>query len=698
MSTSLDFQVYLEKTRQLARTIVIKSEITAAMMNKRVIERYGVPAVNMEDPSSWRYYKHLCGEYHGTDEIMTIKSWDNTEEIIFSKENLAIHRATARAYGFGTKQFEELVSRYPEQDLLILGILYPAEINKAISAEDGSVLAYPPDLIEGNEYSLVYKIENFCKGYLGRWYNSQYTLSDELYAAGMLAVLYQQLYLGILNFRLEACKTTEAHSFHINSYLISHGIPEKVLPHLTKKQSLFLYRNIKYIRVHAGKDDVFRWLIENLFTQRYLPISEYTMRHYDDALLDTLYPTVQFKHKPLNPILGSLKNSLADLDDVLSKEQDLVAGNYEFIQDNRETIARQFETAPSNVIQTKMLESAVVDYSSAVYADLDKIYLNYWPYLAKAGIYSAFIGFTNARTGEQMMLSAGDAYLLMLYAGVRVLGHELIEVPPVFCERVFRYPIPPAEDFLSIASSITEAEVEAIRSQIPDMSEMVSIDAFNEFCSKVQAAEFVLKRIYTDQHSHFRRAEMKAVVYRSFTDSWVDLAPANKAYATWLNERNLNLADYTQTDFAMLYSEIYRAGTGLELDVTPTIVDVQKAMGSLLLNLSSYSIQLVNQISVSDLIDLQKPAIRVNNDGVEQEFLVDIPLEMVRCQEVKYDQDLTVSTVSAKPVLETNLLTEFSFDAYSEVRLDVQLDYEMGVVYEMDLSRLTPRILAFEIE
>lgn len=696
MSTN-SYQLYLENTRRLARTIVIKSAITAQLMNEQVKLKHGTFAVDEHSPETWRYYQHVSGEYHPTDEIMVVKSWDTTETIIFSKDNLAVHRATARAYAFGTKQFDELIARYPNQDLLILGILYPADKNYAITAPNYSVLAYPKDLIEDNEYGLIERIEIFTKNFMDRWYNQQYIISDDLYAASVYGVYYLSLYLAILNFRLEACKTAEVHSFHINQYLLSNGIPERTLPYLTKRQALFLYRNIKYIRTHAGKNDTLYWLVENLFTERNLPLSKYTMRHYDTELLDTLYPTVLFKNTQINSILGDTSGSVVDLNTILRKEYELAEGNIQYIQDYSDDILGLFETANSSVIQTKVLESATTDYTNSIYTNINKIFMSYWPYLAKLGIYQAYVGFTNSRTGERILLTAADAFLLLIYTGARALNYEVIKVPPVFCERVLRLPIPTVDDYLSVSSSIKVSEVEYVRQQIPIVDNLVSVDAFNQFCREIQLTEFKLRKIYTNQHHHFRRAEMKAVVYRSYTDTWIDLEDTDLPYSTWLASKNINFEGYTQTDFAILYNEIYNAAVGADIGNSVTLADIQEAMSTLLLNLSSYSIQIVNQINDTDIIDPMMPAVRVNNDGLDMSVLVNVPLSFARAQSIKTQQDYLIDTVNAKENVGQTVTSQHSFNAYTKTAVRVQLDTQSAFVYNYDLTRIKSRLIDFEI-
>lgn len=696
MSTN-SYQLYQEGNRRLARTIVIKSELTAQLMNEQLIKEYGITSVHPTDPTTWRYYKHISGEYHETDKLMYVRSWDTTEEILFSKENLAIHRATARAYAFGSKPFQMLLEAFPNQDLLILGILYPADKIKAIAAPDYSVLAYPPELIEENEFSLVEKISTFAKNLMQRWFNPQYCISDNLYPAAMLSVLYMQLYLAICNFRLEVCKTAEAHSFHVNQYLMSYGVPENVLKFLTKKQSLFLYRNIKYIRIHAGSNDTLEWLIENLFTVRNLPLCKYTMRHFDDDQIDKLFPTVYFKSIPVNSILGETAGDVIDTKALLRKEQEVTLGNSEYIQNNTEAIEFKFATADSNVVQTKVLESALTDYTNAVYTNIDSIFLSYWPYLCKLGKLLSFVNFTNSKTGESMMISASDAYILLIYAGARALGVELTIVPPAYCERVMRWPTPDVSDYQAISATITVAEIERIRKLLPEIDAFVSIDSFNAFCRAVQQMEFDVYKLYANQHSHFRRAEMKAVVLRSFTDSWVDLDGTGMPYSEWLASKNINLELYSKTDFETLYGEIFTAAVGSDIVVAPNLAEIQNAMSTLLMNFSSYSIQLVNYVNDTNVFDLKRPAIRASIEETQMDVELFIPVSCTYAQSVLFSKDVNISEQMATPDVVSSVLTTQDYTLKYSPKIHTEFDSEHGITYAVNLNKQNIRLMSFDV-
>lgn len=99
------YEIYIQKVLQLAETIVIKSDITAETLNKYVTDYHGAGMVDKLDPRSWKYYLNLSGEYHPIDEAMSVVSLDTLETILFSKENLQVHRATARGYAYGTRHY-----------------------------------------------------------------------------------------------------------------------------------------------------------------------------------------------------------------------------------------------------------------------------------------------------------------------------------------------------------------------------------------------------------------------------------------------------------------------------------------------------------------------------------------------------------------------------------------------------------------
>ena len=135
------YQLYIDSVFALAETVVIKSSYSAESINKFIAIKHGRETVS-EYPHTWKYYLNISGNYHFSDEKMYITSLDTLEQIEFTKENLDLHRATYRGYLYGTRLYTELVTQYPLQESLILGILYPADIDKAIAVDPTYAPAY----------------------------------------------------------------------------------------------------------------------------------------------------------------------------------------------------------------------------------------------------------------------------------------------------------------------------------------------------------------------------------------------------------------------------------------------------------------------------------------------------------------------------------------------------------------------------
>lgn len=626
------YAIYIDKVLQLARTIVVKSEATADTINRYIRLVYGEDRVDDSNPASWKYYCHMSGTYHFTDEVMTVTSMDNLEEIVFSKENLAIHRATARGYAYGTRQYEELVSRFPQQELLIRGILYPVDVNVAIAAPDGKILGYKPDLVESNEYTLIARLQKWIDGYRLRWMNKvnmQYAISDNLFLPTMLGIMYVQMVPAILNLRLESCRTNEAHSFHVRQYLGSHGFLDSYMDQLSTKQALFFYRNINYIERNAGAQHVYEWLVEHIMTERNLPLASYSMGHDLSKQPTEISPTLVFERTPENLGYSLDSNDTIDLEQILRKEDGLARDNVKYREDVKPEIQAMMEDSLANALPTKALESSMVDYTDATPYTMSDILLNHWLYLSHRGYYNAFVGITNPKTGERIPLSMKDAFCFMWYAFCASWGCKLDLIPKVFAKRVQRIPMATPDDLVKVVNPKyikRELAVQALSYQ-PVIEPVISIEAFYRVCQEIHTAANLQRGLCALQEHKDRRGYAQNMVSQIYSDNVIQLAEAGENYTAWLSARNIAVGDFTENDFGLLYLDIVREATGLSLTTTSSLRDLQRAMVKMLGQLSSYSIQFMSEINDSAIQMSDNPAIRVGDvDGTASgEFWIDHP-------------------------------------------------------------------------
>lgn len=699
------YQLYVEQCLQLAETLVIKSQPAAEALNTYLVET-GISQVDELDQTTWKYYMNLAGEYHPSDTVMTVISMDTTEEIIFSKENLKKHRATARGYAYGTRAHDDLVARYPDQRYLIRGILYPVDINAAIAADNGDILGYPPGYIEENEYSLVAKLETYAKGYIGRYVNEAFSNSDGLYTAAWMGQMHMHMILAILTCRLEACHTNEAHSYHVSQYLASHGRLDRYMDQLTTKQALWVYRNIRYIRNNTGKQENFEWLIEHIMTERKLPLAEFTMRHDLTKLEEqakpevapmamtaavtsastttedkVFYPTIKFAKKPKNLGYNVTGDDPITLEQILTKEDTFAKNNVEFRQLLMPEIQSAMENSLSNVVQTKFLESSMIDRSNNTPYTMADILLNNWLVLAVRGNYRAYIGVNDPKTGDRISLQVKDAFIFAWYSFCWARGIQIDTIPNVVATRVPIDPLPSVDQLMSVVSSkyITPNMASDVLSVMPVVGDLISTEAFYNLCLETfDAAQY--QRRYIASQEHFkRRGMMLNMVSRIYTDALCELIPeASNGYKEWFAARNIDVSGWSVDDHDLFYLSVVKEATGLNLVTTKSLKDLQSSMVRMLSQLSSYSIQINADINSTDIRMSDWGMIRLGDvkARMKDEAYLEINTgvkDIASRNKGQINFDVTKTTLGADPSVRQR--TRFRYDVTARPRAGKRSDY-----------------------
>lgn len=612
------YELYEQKCIELAATIVIKSDESVTGLNKFVTDWHGQGAVSELEPETWLYYMTLAGEYHFTHKEMRVVSMDTLEEITFSKENLEIHRATRREYAYGTRYYNELLAQYPDQEQLILGILHPVDKATAIAAADGQILGWNDTLVESNEYSLIKRLQQFIDGYKIRWANKAFTMTDELYSAYNHGIMYANLIPAIINARLAACKTNEAHSYHIKQYLASHGYLDSYIDFLDKKQQLWLYRNVEYIKHNPGHQETFEWLIENVLTAKTIPLAEFTMRHNLSDQPEQDYPTLAFRRAPLNLGYNVDPVDTISLTDILEKEAPTARDNVRYMSTTRVAAKMMMENSLSNVLLTKAVESSMIDRTGATPWALEDILLSEWLHLSSQGIYTAVIGITNPRTSERMPMTVADAYAVMIYCLFGSIGLPLQYVEPVIALRAQRIPGQTVAGMASIVNGkyVTTDMLQQVLEYQPTIvksDSIISTEAFYNLAQDIYTSAQVQRNLIALQEHQYTRGQLHGAVSSIYADVACAFEGDGQLYATWLTDRNIKITDFTENELGLLMIDVLKEATGLALNTTKSIKDVQAALMRLMAELSSYSIQFLSTINNSSIKVFDWPMIRLGD-------------------------------------------------------------------------------------
>jgi hypothetical protein len=604
----------------MAKTIVIKSEATANAMNVGLNER-GLD-VDENDPTTWKYYLNLSGRYHSTDTPMTVTSLDTREEIPFDVQTLSVHRRTLRDYAFGTRFYEQLVNRYPEQRDLIHGILNPVDIDVAIAAPDGKILYIDQFLIEENETNLVSQIQDRIDAFMLRYNVAEFVMVDDLYPAAHLALLFLNLPLFIEDARLTNCHTEQVHSFHIRQYLASHGRLDTYISHLDKEQMLFLYRNILYIQRNAGKQDTFEWLIDKIMTHRMLPVAEFNLHHNVSEQPDNLYPTVEVKRVDLTRFKSGNPIDTFSVEEICNRAAFVAPGNYDQLDATIAKVTDQMTHSSSNKLKTKMLESSVVDRSNDYALTFSDVLLNHWLYFAQEGWYKTIISFDNPLTGDQLWYSAKDAFILWIYALNRSLGQDLTWVPNPDAVMVRKQFLPTRADLRKITESkrVPDSVLDALLKDQPVLNDLVSVEAFYDKCVQIHHAWKEHNWIYTSQEHYEARGQAEAAALHLYQNKNCQLDNGTPiTYDQWLREHQLDVTNFSKAEFELLAANLLALSTGTNLHVTVSLEELQAAMIRLMTQLSSYSVQFLRELRGTNMISLNWSAIRQGDDDGQGE-------------------------------------------------------------------------------
>jgi hypothetical protein len=601
----------------LAQTLVVKSEYVAQRTNDRLFQ-FLEYETDLGRPETWKYYMNLAGEYHPTDTVMRVISSDNLEEIDFTVANLIRHRNTSRDYQFGTRQYDELLAKYPGQEDVILGILYPVDKATAIAAPDHKILGYPKNLIESNEYTLVEELQKWTDIYFKRYYNWQYTISDSLYYNVVLSMYYMNLVPAILLNRLKKHKTVEAHSFYVREYLSSHSNLGKYHKFMNLEQAMHFYRNIRYYQRNPGQNDTLDKLVDALMTKRSLPMASYTMRHDTLDQTDNIYPAVTFKRTNMTPIPSAGAPEYVNMLNFLAKQIPEAPGNSDEIAYAAPEIEQFLKDSPSNVVQTKLLESAMIDYSAAQSYKLDDIQIAHWLYYAANGRYTAILNVPNPKTAERIVLTVKDAYVLAVYCMFKSNLVDPWEIPLMGAQRVQRYPLPSDDDIRSVVdmSYVSDFSWKTAKTYVSEVEDMISIDAFYTKTQQIHKSANLQRNLVAFQEGMHHRGEVFKLVERYWGDAYIRLEPQGMTFSEWLFSRNLNFEDLDRGEFEVLYKTIVSAAIGKNLTTAPSLRNIQKAMANALKDLSSYTIQVVTKMADEETIMTDMPSVRIGDQKV----------------------------------------------------------------------------------
>lgn len=306
---------HIKETITLTNSLSIKITDLAIAVNKGLFLKYKItPDV---DKHNWKYYLNLSGRPHETNlEVKANGSKQPIAEITLIEtgkrhpitKNLLLNNPYSRdELKKGESYYKELILQYPSEEAYIKGCLFPCDIDTAINAKDGTILAYNDKLIEKGEVNLIKELERFIKHFLKRWHVKEYTLTDELYLTSMLSVLYSVLPSKIINIRLDKINTNEVHSFHLESYFNSNLKLWEHMSIFNKNTIYWLYKNLPYLIKNIGKNETLDKIVNKVFDSNNIGVGEYLLYRSNPEVSKTPNDMTKPSYVNKDPILDIVK-------------------------------------------------------------------------------------------------------------------------------------------------------------------------------------------------------------------------------------------------------------------------------------------------------------------------------------------------------------------------------------------------------
>lgn len=617
--------IYNNQVMRLARSITFKSIWSAFAMNQPLIELgQTVPDIKSE----WRYFKHLNGEYlEGIDERVEIESLDTGETVVLTKDMLKNHKKTYTFYR-DPENRENIHDRYPFMPLYIEGVFNPVPPEVTVPLEDGSIISYNKDLVEAQEATLILNIEKWIKAYHHQYVMESWNAAYNFSVADHIGRIYALLPGKIKELRLRAIHTSETHSYHITEFLRSHQNLHEYVPYLTIEQMLFLYRNIRYIERHAGKQDTFDFLVENLLTKRDIPLDKFLLaENYTEVKSGGLYKhpigvkePVNFKERSRGRDIDTLP-----IEEVIGKEYDAGKEHGRMIDEYIQTSGDLLIRSGTGSMPTKLLEVSGIDPSSFNSEKTLTRVINEWAYHSAKDLMRNNADVIDPQSGNSFRVTPLQSFALYLYAYYK--GYHGLELKwiPIFNvvsteegvwytkEEFTKGLITPhtlnLDTYIDFFNETTDGDTSVIYNR-------------NDFYDRVTrriAIKTRRERYLGSQRDDRTRREVEWLFNYTYRDHTLTHQLVNKDYTEFLYELGIDPRKYSDTMWRDLTKDLLKLTTDYDPDNVIGFDDIQSNLVGLFSKLSSYSIQFSTQFTSSDKLSTEPTVALVQHIGSESE-------------------------------------------------------------------------------
>lgn len=624
-----DTQSYIELNKKLVQTMVIKSELTASLINEEIKLKYYQTYIDPNDLSTWKYYLNIAGLPHSLNSHIEVVSFDTQEIIPFNSETLEEHKETRLNYSVGTRNYYKLINKYPNDELLILGALYPVDIYDAIASDDLTILRYDKSLIEPQELSLLHELQSYIHKYDSRWNVKAFSSSDDLYPAAQYGIFTLNLLQKLISIRNSNCHTSEAHSFHIREYLTSHYGLDRYMDYMLLEQVLYLYRNIRYLERNIGKVSNFKALVKNIVeTRRLIPLYEISTKEKHE-LDNNLLPVIYGKKDNITELLSASDSDIYSIDELEDKIRPRAIDNDWFLNNYSDIPRHKLATGNKNSMGTKYLVSDMVDYTDMLPYTIHESLMKHWIGMSNSNMYNTYVRFDNPLDDTEYYLHVTEALLYFFYILRSYYEIEDDTIPDLLNSKRLKYTKPKLVDMLALVpiekrSKRMVSIAKEIRDRYVTVKYTINHYDFYDLCSNIYDYATWQWYLISNVHGVDDRAYVKAMCDYMWVDENVSIDTHFTSMSQFLSTRGLPLYEGRTLPGIELLNKLYLASTGYVVNGFNTLRYIQHMLTEALLTLSSYSIDVIRIINDSKINLSNWAAIRIGNEKISGSMEVHI--------------------------------------------------------------------------
>lgn len=702
---SSDYLNYVEGIIRLVRSLVIKYPYTITALNNYM--SIGGDVLS-PDPNEWKFYRNVSGQrYIGidannvspskmSDPIITIYSLDNNTIIPFTPASLASNPVTLadlRTYG---TTYNNLLSLYPTQDLLIRGVLNPVNITTAINADPFTILYYDNSQLGANESTLIDDLQVYIDNYFSRWDVAGFAITDPLYPAANFSIFTLGLVTAIINIRLKNCKTQQAHEFHIWNYLGGYfnlDVNKNILPN---DQALWLYRNIDYITANTGSKKILDYLNTNFANPYGLQLYNFSIRKdLGDSLnqlnkgnLTNLSKNVSIAKYPYG-LTNLSADNVTELDTqyiVNALQNSALLNPLNIDLDNNTLIDSALKTE-SMEIPIGVIEANVVTRITSTMVNITSEKIHNWLYLTANNFIKYKIVLSLPAEGlGGLDLNANDAATLLLYVSSKYFNQDLVSIGTPLVRDIMTFPtvggviggtamtpeqIKSVIESKYLTGSIPQANPVLTWDRYNDVvnmqtypNEILSISDFNTYINAVvnnKIKHRLLPTLETDIIGKLEVSSLINLFYQNYSCKFV----TETLYTDFFNRLGINPNQWSNSSLLTTMNYILQQYCNIQPE-TNTLESPYSNMVDILATLCSYTLTFISGLASNDIevLDLDFPIFSVPGDIIVDNVAI-ISNGLDSLQYLPFTRDISYGIeylLDSNSTLNTDIITDIKFN------------------------------------